>query len=73
MVWRLTKHGRISEEEEEETDLKATRLIAYSFFILGAYVLYEAVKKLYFHEIPSPTLLGITISIIPIIVMPILI
>lgn len=72
MVWRLTKHGKISEEEEEETDAKATRLIAYSFFILGTYVLYEASKKLYFHEVPSPSLFGIIIAIIPIIVMPIL-
>lgn len=72
MVWRLTKHGKISEEEEEKTDAKATRLIAYTFFILGAYVLYESIKKLYVHEIPSPTLLGIIIAIIPIIVMPIL-
>lgn len=72
MVWRFRKHGKISEEEEKIIEKKATRLIAYTFFILSAYVLYESVKKLYFREIPKPSLLGITIAIISIIVMPVL-
>jgi len=72
MIWRLRKHGKISEEEEEKVEKKAIRFVAYTFFILGAYVLYESIKKLYFHEIPGPSLLGIIIAIISIIVMPIL-
>jgi divalent metal cation (Fe/Co/Zn/Cd) transporter len=72
MVWRLRKHGEISLEEEEKIEAKAIRLIAYTFFIFGAYVLYESVKKLYFHEIPDPTLLGIIIATVSIIVMPVL-
>lgn len=43
-----------------------------SCFILGAYVLYESVKKLYFKEIPAPSLLGIIIAIVSIVVMPVL-
>ena len=58
MVWRLSKHGEISLEEEEKIEAKAIRLIAYTFFILGAYVLYESIKKLYFREIPDPSLFG---------------
>jgi cation diffusion facilitator family transporter len=72
MIWRFRKHGKISEEEEEKIEKKAIRLIAYTFFILGSYVLYESVKKLYFQEIPNPTLLGIAIAIVSIIVMPVL-
>ncbi|MEK6691780.1 MAG: cation transporter [Nitrospirota bacterium] len=72
MIWRFRKHGKISEEEEEKVEKKAIRFVAYSFFILGAYVLYESVKKLYFHEIPDPSLLGIIIAIVSIIVMPVL-
>ena len=72
MIWRLRKHGKISEEEEEKVERKAVKLIAYSFFILGAYVLYESIEKLYIHEIPDPSLLGIIIALISIIVMPIL-
>ncbi len=72
MIWRFRKHGKITEEEEEKVELKATRLIAYTFFILGSYVLYESVNKLCFHEIPDQSLLGIIIAIVSIIVMPVL-
>lgn len=72
MIWRFRKHGKISEEEEEKVEKKAVRFVAYSFFILGAYVLYESLKKLYFHKIPDPSLLGMLIAIASIIVMPVL-
>jgi len=58
MIWRFRKHGQMSEEEEERIEAKAVRLIAYTFFILGAYVLYESVKKLYLQEMPDPSLFG---------------
>ncbi len=70
MIWRFRQHGKISEEEKVEK--KAVRFVAYSFFILGAYVLYESLKKLYFHEVPDPSLLGMLIAIVSIIVMPVL-
>jgi len=72
MIWRFRKHGKVSEEEEERVEKKALRFVAYTFFILGAYISYESIKKLYLHEIPDPSLLGIIIAIISIIVMPIL-
>lgn len=72
MIWRLRKHGKISEEEEDNVEKKAVRFVAYTFFILGAYVLYESIEKLYVHEMPDPSFLGIIIAIISIIVMPIL-
>ena len=72
MIWRFRKHGRISEVEEEKIEDKAERFVAFAFFILAAYVLYGSMKKLYFHEIPDPSLLGIIIAIVSIIVMPIL-
>ena len=72
MIWRFRKHGKISKEEEEKVEKKAIRFVAYTFFILGAYVLYESVKKLYFHVIPDPSLFGIAIAIVSIIVMPVL-
>lgn len=72
MIWRFTQHGKISEEEEERIEKKAVKLVGYTFFILGIYVLYESLKKLYFREIPDPSLLGIIIAIISLIVMPVL-
>jgi divalent metal cation (Fe/Co/Zn/Cd) transporter len=72
MIWRFSKHGRISEEEEERIEKKAIGLVAYAFFIFAAYVLYESLKKLYYRETPDPSLLGIIIAVVSIIVMPIL-
>jgi cation diffusion facilitator family transporter len=72
MIWRFRKHGKMTMEEEEKIESKAIRLIAYTFFVLGSYVLYESVEKLCFHEIPSPSLLGIIIAAVSIIVMPVL-
>lgn len=72
MIWRFRKHGKISKDEEERVEKKAVILVAYSFFILGGYVLYESAKKLYFHEVPGPTLLGIIIAIFSTVIMPVL-
>lgn len=72
MIWRFRKHGIASQEAEEEAEGKATRLVGYTFFILGAYVLYESVKKLWFAEIPNASLPGIIIAIVSIVVMPLL-
>lgn len=72
MIWRFKRHGEMSAEEEEKAETRATRLVAYTFFILGAYVLYESTRKLYLREIPAPSLLGIIIAIVSMIVMPVL-
>ena len=72
MIWRFRKHGKISKEEEERIEKKATRFVAITFFILGAYVFYESIKKLYLQEKPEPSVIGILIAITSIIVMPVL-
>ena len=72
MIWRFRKHGKLSEEEEENIESKATKLIGYTFFILAIYVLYESINKLVVQEIPNPSLFGIVIAIVSLIVMPIL-
>ncbi|MBI5809627.1 MAG: cation transporter [Deltaproteobacteria bacterium] len=72
LIWRLTRHGKIPPEEEERVEKRAVRLVGISFFVLGAYVFYEAAKKLFFHEHPEPSLFGIIIAILSLIIMPIL-
>ncbi len=72
MIWRFRKSGKISEEEEERIERKAARFVAYSFFVLAAYVLYESGKKLYFQEEADPSILGIIVAVASIIVMPVL-
>ncbi|MBI5642333.1 MAG: cation transporter [Deltaproteobacteria bacterium] len=70
IIWRLARHGRISKEEEERVESRATKFVGISFFLLGAYVLFESIKKLYFLEEPLPTLFGIVIAISSIVTMP---
>ena len=72
LIWRLRQHGVCSEGEERTSENKAIKFVAATFFLLGAYVLYESAKKLIFKEIPEPSLPGIIIAILSVIVMPIL-
>ncbi|UCG93071.1 MAG: cation diffusion facilitator family transporter [candidate division WOR-3 bacterium] len=72
LIWRLRQHGKISEEDEQRIEKRAQKFVAITFFILGAYVLYESMKKLLIQEIPNPSLPGIIIAIVSMIVMPIL-
>jgi cation diffusion facilitator family transporter len=70
MIWRFRPHPRRTPEEEERLEKKAVKLVGYTFFILAAYVLYESVEKLWFQEAPSPSLLGIIIATVSLILMP---
>jgi divalent metal cation (Fe/Co/Zn/Cd) transporter len=72
MVWRFARRDQISPEAEAHLERRAIRIVGYTFFILGAYVLYESLKKLIWQEIPAPSLLGIGIAVASLIVMPVL-
>lgn len=72
LIWRLRQHGKISEEEEERIEKRAQKFVAITFFILGFYVLYHSIKKLIFKEISDPSLPGIIIAVVSLIVMPVL-
>lgn len=72
MIWRFRAHGNLTVEEEERIESKSAKLVAYSFFVLGAYILFESLKKLILREHPEPSLIGIIIAVASIIVMPIL-
>ncbi len=70
VIWRLSQHGKISAEAEERLERRAVKVIAITFFVLGAYVLYESVTKLLSAEVPQASLPGIVIALCSIIVMP---
>ena len=72
MLWRLRNLTDSPDDDEERREEKAVRLIGYTFFILGAYVFYESVNKLYFREKPESSLFGIIIAIVSLITMPVL-
>ena len=72
LIWRLRLHGKIPEAEEERIEKKATRIVALTFFVLGFYVLFQSLKKLIGKEISDPSLPGIIIAIISMLIMPVL-
>lgn len=72
LIWRLRQHGKTSPEDEERIEKKAMKFVALTFFILGFYVLVQSVKKLIGKDIPDPSLPGIIIAMVSIIVMPVL-
>ncbi|HUJ88780.1 MAG TPA: cation transporter [Syntrophorhabdales bacterium] len=70
MIWRFGEGRALSEEEEERVERRAAKLVAYTFFILAAYLLFESAKKLWYQEVPEPSLLGIVVAALSMIVMP---
>ena len=72
LIWRLRQHGKITAEAEERIEKRARKLVAATFFILGSYILYESVEKLATGEMPDPSMPGIVIAILSIIIMPVL-
>lgn len=70
MIWRFTRIDGLSPEAEEKRERQAIKIVGYTFFVLGAYVLYESLKKLFFREIPDPSLLGIIIAAVSLATMP---
>ncbi len=72
VIWRLSQHGKISAAAEEKLERRVVKVIAITFFVLSAYVLYESVTKLLFAEIPQASLPGIVIALLSIIVMPLI-
>lgn len=71
VIYHLSQHERRSREAEERAEKRVVRVIAITFFVLGAYVAYESVTKLLFAEIPAPSLPGIIIAAASVIVMPV--
>jgi len=73
MIWRFWDRGpELDEDEEARVERKATRLVAYAFLVLGAYVTFDACKALYDQEKPGATWVGLVIALASIIVMPVL-
>ncbi|MEK6917254.1 MAG: cation transporter [Nanoarchaeota archaeon] len=71
MIWRFSQKS-IDVHKEEIIEKKALKMMGYTFYILASYVLYESFTKLYFQEIPQPSIAGIIITTISLIIMPVL-
>jgi divalent metal cation (Fe/Co/Zn/Cd) transporter len=70
MIWRFRPHPGLTRDMEARKEQRAIKLVGYSFFILAGYVMFEAGRKLWFREIPEPTLPGLIIALASIVAMP---
>jgi cation diffusion facilitator family transporter len=69
LLWRLRQ---AEAETDESRERLAHRLVGISFFLLALYVAFEAGKSLLRHEEPETSVVGIILSIVSLIVMPLL-
>jgi len=67
LVWRLR-----SDEDSERREQIALKLVGASFLILAAYVAFDAGKSLILREPPDASYVGITLSALSLVVMPLL-
>ncbi len=72
LIWRLRKHGFGNDRAEEAAEKKAILFVGTTFLLLAVYVLYESGKKLYLHEHPDESIVGILLAIVSLFVMPLL-
>ena len=73
LIWRLLKEKNGADKEElERVEHRTLQFVGITFFILAAYVLFEASSTLFHQEAPKESLLGIIIAVLSLIIMPIL-
>jgi cation diffusion facilitator family transporter len=71
LLWRLCKAGpHASAEERGAAERRALYLVAATFFLLAAYITYEAVGALLSREGPENSTVGLILSVVSLLVMP---
>jgi cation diffusion facilitator family transporter len=71
LLWRLYRAGpNASAVEHGSAERKALYLVAATFFLLAAYILYEAIGALLSGEGPEATTVALVLSIVSILIMP---
>lgn len=68
VVWRFTGSRTLSDEAEE----RARKLVAATFFLLAPYVAVEALRSLVLGERPETSLVGIVLTALSLVLMPVL-
>lgn len=71
LLWRL--YGDADESRRERIEERALRIVGLSFFLLGAYVTFDAVQSLLRREAPEESIVGIVLAAVSLVVMPLLV
>lgn len=72
VLWRLLVERRGDDERVEMAERKALKLIGITFFLLAAFVAVESTLSLVNGERPETSMVGIVLTALSIVVMPIL-
>ena len=73
LLWRLLRTGPdASAEEHGDAERRALYIVSATFFLLAAYVAYESIVALVAREAPDPSTVGLVLSILSLIIMPVL-
>jgi divalent metal cation (Fe/Co/Zn/Cd) transporter len=67
LLWRLQSH-----EADERRERIALKIVGASFFLIAAYVAIDAARDLILRQAPHASLVGIILSVVTLIVMPLL-
>jgi cation diffusion facilitator family transporter len=71
LLWRLRKAGpHASAEERGAAEQRALYLVAATFFLLAAYITYEAASALMSRDGPENSTVGLVLSVVSLLVMP---
>ena len=70
LIWRLRAERQAREQKEiERLDRRAHELVGLSFFLLAAYIFFDAGKTLIMRGRPEPTVVGMVITSLSLVVM----
>ena len=70
LIWRLRAEDGLTDRHAVETlDRRARKLVALSLFALAAYVAVDAVAALIQRAVPQPTLVGLALTAVSLVVM----
>jgi cation diffusion facilitator family transporter len=73
LLWRLRRAGPHAEvSEENAAEKRALYVVAVTFFLLAAYIIYEGVSALIEREEPLTSPVGIVLSVLSLLIMPVL-
>ena len=71
LLWRLRKAGPdATVAEESAAERRALYMVAATFFLLAAYITFEAVTSLIGREAPDRSTVGLVLSVLSLVIMP---
>jgi cation diffusion facilitator family transporter len=71
LLWRLRKAGPdATVQEESGAERRALHVVAATFFLLAAYITFEAVNSLLGREEPDRSVAGLVLSVLSLLIMP---